>query len=74
MLRAALPAARLLREGSITRPALEDALRKIFVRQRHRRRHPERRIHLPIVEALSLARDIDTEEEAQELGGSVGAS
>lgn len=69
VLRAALPAASLLREGTITRTGLEDALRKIFVKTRHRRRHPERRIHIPFVDELSLARDIDTEEEAREVDG-----
>ena len=71
VLRASIPAADLLRRGSITRGQLEDTLRKIFVRSRHRRRHPERRVVLPIVDALFLARDIDTEEEASELGGRV---
>jgi hypothetical protein len=71
VLRSAIPAARLLREGTITRRGLEETLRKIFVKARHRRAHPERRVVLPIIEALSLARDIDTEEEARELGGRV---
>jgi len=71
VLRASIPAAELLRRGSITRQQLEDTLRKILVRSRHRRRHPERRVRLPIVDALFLARDIDTEEEARELGDGV---
>jgi hypothetical protein len=71
VLRAAIPAARLLRQGVITQRRLEETTRKIFVRQRHRWAHPERRVVVPIVQALSMARDIDTEEEAAELGGRV---
>lgn len=71
VLRATIPAAELLRRGSITREHMEDTLRKLFVRARWRRAHPERRVVLPIVEALFLARDIDTVEEASELGGEV---
>jgi len=49
---------------------LEDRLRKLFVRRAHRKRYPERRGRIPILDVLSLARDIDTEEEAAELTGS----
>jgi hypothetical protein len=68
VLRTAIPAARQLRDGTMTRQRLEDVLRIIFVRYRHRRKYPERRVLLPIVEGLSLALDIDTEEEANERG------
>jgi hypothetical protein len=61
--------ARELREGRITRARLEYNMRQILVTSRHRRRHPERRVRLPIVEGLSLALDIDTEEEARAAGG-----
>lgn len=71
VLRVGIAAAHELREGRITRTRLEDTLRRIFVASRHRRRHPERRVHLPIVEGLSLALDIDTEEEARAAGGEV---
>ena len=71
VLRAAIPAAKLLRQGMITQRRLEETTRRVFVKQRHRWAHPERRVVVPIVEALSMARDIDTEEEAAELGGSV---
>jgi hypothetical protein len=74
VLRAALPAANLLAKGRMNRPRLEDALRKVFVRYRHRVRHPERRVALPFVDALPLARDIDTIEEAEELGGELGGN
>lgn len=68
VLRSGLSAVRALNAGTITRGELEDALRVIFVRTRHRRRHPERRIAMPVVDGLSLALDIDTEEEAAAFG------
>jgi hypothetical protein len=71
VLRVGISAAHELREGRITRNRLEDTLRRIFVASRHRRRHPERRVRMPIVEGLSLALDIDTEEEARAAGGEV---
>lgn len=67
-----LPAVRALNAGTITRAHLEDAVRRIFVTARHQSRYPERRIHMPIVEGLSLALDIDTEEEAAAMGGELG--
>jgi hypothetical protein len=69
VLRAGLAAARDLKAGTITQAALEDALRRLFVKNRHQKKHPERRIHLPLLDALSLALDMDTEEEAREQGG-----
>ena len=66
-----IPAARLLREGTISQRRLEETTRRVFVKQRHRWANPDRRVVVPIVEALSMARDIDTEEEAAELGGKV---
>ena len=71
VMRAVIPAARLLRKGTITQRRLEETTRRVFVKQRHRWAHPDRRVVVPIVEELSMARDIDTEEEAAELGGSV---
>ena len=68
-----IPAATALRDGTITRARLEDAMRRIFVRDRHRRRYPERRIVVPLVEGLSLALDVDTVEEAREIGGESAA-
>jgi len=64
-----LATARELRDGTITRARLEQAVRRICVTSRHRRKYPERRVLLPIVEGLSLALDIDTEEEARAAGG-----
>jgi hypothetical protein len=69
VLRAGITAARELRDGTITRARLENFLREIFVKYRHRRRFPDRRVVLPMVDVLWLAKDIDTEEEARELGG-----
>lgn len=68
VLRSGLPAVRALKAGTITRRHLEEAIRKIFVTARHRRRHPERRVLMPLLEGLSLALDIDTEEEARAMG------
>jgi hypothetical protein len=72
VLHAGLPAVRALKAGTITRTHLEDAIRRIFVTARHQSRYPERRIHMPIVEGLSLALDIDTEEEAAAMGAELG--
>jgi hypothetical protein len=63
--------ARELKKGRLTRLQLERSTRKIFVTSRHRKRYPDRRVLLPIVEGLSLALDIDTEEEARAAGGNV---
>jgi len=71
VIRAGVSAASELREGSITQRRLEDALRKIFVASRHRRRYPDRRTLLPIVDELWLALDIDTEEEVRAAGGAI---
>ncbi len=68
VLRAALPAAQLLNEGRATRARVEDTLRRMFVKYRHRKRYPQRRVHVPIVDGLSLALDMDTVEEAQASG------
>ena len=71
VLHSGLPAVKALKAGSITGAQLEGAIRKIFVTARHRRRHPERRVLMPVLEGLSLALDIDTEEEAREMGAGV---
>ncbi len=68
VLRTGLPAVEALKAGTITRARLEDAVRGIFVTARHRKRHPERWVSMPVVDELSLALDIDTEEEAREMG------
>lgn len=69
VLSAGLPAGAALRDGTITRRELEDAMRRIFVRSEHLRRYPDRRILTPLIDGISLALDVDTEEEAREIGG-----
>ncbi|NJL27859.1 MAG: hypothetical protein HC897_08150 [Thermoanaerobaculia bacterium] len=61
--------ARLLAK-KLSQRELEDRLHAIFARNRHSRLYPERRGSMPILDVLSLARDIDTEEEAREITGS----
>lgn len=56
-----------LRGGNSTTEELADPVRRIFVYPEHRRRHPERAGRLLILPALSLAKDIDTVEEAEAL-------
>ena len=58
-----------LKSGNMTCERLERAVRRVMVRFGHRRRYPRRQVRMPILAgALSLARDIDTEEEAREIG------
>lgn len=64
-----LKVARDLKNGTITTERLENSIRRIFIRYRHQKEFPERRVHLPVMDALSLAKDVDTVEEARELGG-----
>jgi hypothetical protein len=56
-----------LRKGVSTTDELADRLRYIFVKRRHRLSHPERRGRLTLMKGLSLAKDIDTVEEAEEM-------
>lgn len=51
----------------IDQDEMEDRVRRMWIRWRHRRRHPERRGRVMIHDGLSLARDVDTEEEAREV-------
>jgi hypothetical protein len=71
---AGVSAAAGLKRGTIVRSVLEGYLRRLFVKRRHRRQYPERRIVIPFVDELSLAMDIDTEEEAQRLVASMSGS
>ena len=61
-----------LRGGVTTPDELAQRLHRIFVSYRHRRKFPDRRGRLPLMKGLSLAKDIDTEEEAREIAGDVG--
>jgi hypothetical protein len=64
---AAFFAARRLGEG-LREAEVERTVRRLFVHRDHRRRYPRRGALLPVLEGLSLARDIDTLEEAEALG------
>lgn len=56
-----------LGSGSITQRQVETHLHQIFGNEPHRRKYRDRTGRVPVLEGLSLARDIDTEEEAEEL-------
>ena len=64
---AAFFAARRLGNG-LTTQEIERTLSRLFLHRAHRRRHPERGARLAVLEGLSLARDIDTVEEAEAFG------
>lgn len=55
-----------LRDGVIRQDELEERLSRIYIHRRHRRRHPDRQGRMALFETLSLAKDIDTREEAEE--------
>jgi hypothetical protein len=57
-----------LRNGKLTRPEMERAMRRVFVKRGQRLRHPERGVRMPFLRAMSFARDIDTVEEARAIG------
>ncbi len=65
---AGIASASKLKSGTATRQELEDWSRTIFIKTRHRKRYPGRGVSLPQMHALSLAEDIDTEEEAEARG------
>lgn len=56
-----------LRRGVITPEEMAERLRRMFVRYQHRRRHPDRLGRMPLKHGLSMAKDIDTVEEAEEI-------
>jgi hypothetical protein len=58
-----------LRRGTISTDQMSARLRRIYGRYEHRRRYPDRVARFPLMKALSLAKDIDTEEEAREITG-----
>jgi hypothetical protein len=57
-----------LKAGTMTPDELAKRFRMIYVRSRYRRANPGGRGRLPLVEAVSLAKDMDTQEEAEEFG------
>ncbi len=56
-----------LMAGNIKQRELETRLHRAVARERHRKANPDSRGRFAILEGLSLARDIDTEEEAREI-------
>lgn len=56
----------------VTTADFEDHLRQAFLRRQHRKAHPERRGRVVIMPCLSLAKDIDTVEEAREVAATLG--
>jgi hypothetical protein len=69
--RGGLRSAAGLYRGTLTLAELEEDMRRVFVLRSHRLRHPERRVRMPLLRALSIARDIDTVEEARALGATI---
>lgn len=67
VLRNGLRVARRLGEDRLTVQDIEDALTRMAVKSRALRNAPERRVRTPILDTTSLALDVDTQEEAQEL-------
>jgi hypothetical protein len=59
--------ARMLRAGTLTVAELERLTTDVALCSRHRRRSPELGVRMPLLEALGLAEDVDTEEEALDL-------
>lgn len=60
-----------LARGRATADEMERGLQGILIQAAHRARHPQRRAYVPVLDTLSLARDIDTHEEARELSRSL---
>ena len=56
-----------LQRGSLDTEMLARRARRMLVKARFQHRSPPPRVRFPIVDAPSLARDVDTHEEAEEL-------
>ena len=56
-----------LRRGDVRIEKIEDILRVMWATRRHRKQHPDRRGRFAAISCRSLARDVDTVEEAMEL-------
>lgn len=61
-----------LKDGVITSEEMAERLRRIYVSYKHRKAYPDRKGRLPLMHALSMAKDIDTEEEAREIARELG--
>jgi hypothetical protein len=55
-----------LRRGTMTPDELARRFRMMFGRSRHRRLYPNRYGRLPLIDAITFAKDMDTQEEAEE--------
>lgn len=55
--------------GGATTEEMARYIRRVFVLRPQRKRHGDHRARAPLLDALSLARDIDTVEEAREVAG-----
>jgi hypothetical protein len=64
-----LVTAKILGQGQATQEELEMRMRRVFILGKHQKRFPQGRGRVPVLTGLSLAKDIDTVEEAQELAG-----
>lgn len=62
-----LAVARGLPSGTMSARDLALRVGRAYVARRHRRSHPRSRGRMPVLPGLSLAKDIDTEEEAREM-------
>ena len=69
VLSSGLRIARDLRRGELGLGELESLVGRMLMRRHGPRHTGERPIRFPIVDVLSLAEDVDTEEEAREIGG-----
>ena len=63
-----------LGHGGITQRQVETHLHQIFGNEPHRRKYRDRTGRVPVGDALSLALDIDTVEEAEEVAAEVSSS
>jgi hypothetical protein len=71
IVRSGLRLAHELRSGRIRLAELELLIGRIFLRARRAGLAPERGVSYPIVDMISLAEDVDTEEEAREIHAEV---
>jgi hypothetical protein len=69
IVRAGMPASHKLREGTLSSEEVDTKLTLVFLKNRHQRQHPDQGVRVELLaNALSLAEDIDTLEEARARG------